>query len=72
MCGPDGFFLTERSIELCPSLCREVGASSTGQLSIYGRCEEVGCDQPTVEVCDDQIDNDCDGFVDGLDVQCLL
>ncbi|NNE06221.1 MAG: hypothetical protein HKO64_12585 [Xanthomonadales bacterium] len=34
--------------------------------------EIIDCDFPEFEVCDDGIDNDCDGFVDGSDSDCQL
>ena len=32
--------------------------------------ELIDCDNPGLELCTDQIDNDCDGFVDGADTDC--
>lgn len=74
--GDDEFYLTGRTITLCPELCDEVEASESGEVMVV-----VGCIQPPVDceptgdferICDDGVDNDCDGFVDRQDVECLL
>ena len=50
----------------------DVGACSYGTIAcvggMWGLCE--GAVYPTSEVCDNGVDDDCDGFTDGDDPQC--
>ena len=71
-CGTDNFYVTETTVELCPQLCEQASSSTSGELVVYAECDVRLCDNPATEQCDDGIDNDCDGFVDRQDVQCLL
>jgi hypothetical protein len=76
-CGSaDEFYLTGSIITLCPQLCDEVGRSNSGEILVAVACEipPRQC-TPTSDLeqsCDDHVDNDCDGFVDRQDVECLL
>lgn len=71
-CVADGFFVTERSIELCPALCGVVEGLDRGSLSVYSGCAVQTCDDPKPEDCTDGLDNDCDGFTDRSDLKCFL
>lgn len=71
-CGPENFYLTGTTIELCPEVCAEATASTSGELVVYAQCTARQCESPVTEVCDDGLDNDCDGFADRLDIQCIL
>lgn len=71
-CGSDTFYFTEYSIELCPTLCAEVEGLKTGTLSALASCDVQTCDNPQPEICDDEIDNDCNGFIDRQDISCFL
>ena len=75
-CSGDAFYLTGGTIVLCEALCDEVERVDEGELLVI-----VGCDEPPRTCtpdgmyetdCSDQTDNDCDGFVDRQDVECLL
>lgn len=75
-CQGAQFYVTGGTIELCPDLCAQVEASVSGQLWILAACDEMQetC-EPTSGVesnCDDGVDNDCDGFIDRADVECIL
>lgn len=71
-CGSDNFYLSESTVELCPDVCQRATASQTGELVVLAECDVRTCDDPTTEICDDGLDNDCDGFTDRQDVQCIL
>jgi hypothetical protein len=71
-CGEDNFFLTDTTIELCPGLCERATNSETGELVVFAACDVRTCDNPRTEICDDGVDNDCDGFADRRDLQCIL
>lgn len=75
-CTDSNFYVSNNAARLCPSLCMEVENSTEGHLEIL-----AGCKAPTEECvptsdfetdCADNIDNDCDGFVDRQDLECLL
>jgi hypothetical protein len=73
-CGSDNFYLDGNVIRLCPLLCDEVSASTEGTLSILGACQTEDECVPTASyelVCDDALDDDCDGFIDNEDIECL-
>jgi hypothetical protein len=73
-CGPENFYLDGDVIRLCPLFCDEVSASTEGTLSILAACQDEDECVPTGSyelVCDDAIDDDCDGFVDNADIECL-
>lgn len=80
-CATRGFYVQQNQIVLCPDFCTEVAASTEGKLSILagckmpmgenndpGECVPAG---PFETDCGDGIDNDCDGFIDRLDIECL-
>lgn len=71
-CVDDGFYVTDRSIELCPRLCAVVESLERGRLSVFSDCAVQTCDRPVAEDCDDGVDNDCDGFTDRADLKCFL
>ena len=73
-CTGTGFTVVGNTIRLCDDLCAEAEASETGQLQVLVGCGGEACEPtgPFEMVCDDGIDNDCDGFVDRQDVECLL
>jgi hypothetical protein len=59
---------------LCPTFCDEVAASTEGKLSILAGCQSGDECVPTSDfenICDDGIDNDCDGAVDREELECL-
>lgn len=69
-----GFFVDDRdNVELCPDICSQVSASEMGTLTFVSACKEEieECVPTSFEVCDDNIDNDCNGFVDDEDPACL-
>jgi hypothetical protein len=72
----DEFYLTGSTITLCPQVCEDVKAAENGELLVVAACSvpPETC-TPTDDLernCEDGIDNDCDGFVDRQDVECLL
>ena len=53
-------------------LCAEVEALQNGELVFVGGCRPANCEEPiTQEFCDDGLDNDCNGFIDGEDPACI-
>ncbi len=74
-CGDREFYVENSTIKLCPILCAEVEASTVGELNILAACgtpmEECVPTAAFETNCDDNIDNDCDGFVDQQDIECL-
>jgi cysteine-rich repeat protein len=42
--------------------------NQTCEAGVWGEC--VGAIEPVAEICDDGLDNDCDGLVDGNDPNC--
>ena len=63
----DGYGIT--GIQAC--LCEPTGYFTA--LGIHGDCDDTNpsINPSAVEVCDDGVDNDCDGFVDCADSECL-
>mgnify|MGYP006194361745 FL=1 len=72
-CNARGFYVEASTIKLCPALCTEVAASTEGELSILAACRSgEECVPMSFETnCNDGVDNDCDGFVDRQDIECL-
>ena len=74
-CGVLDFYVEGNRIILCPDLCAEVAASTEGELEVFAACvtgEECIPSAPYEIDCNDGIDNDCDGFVDRMDTDCLM
>jgi len=75
LCGDRGFYVEGTTIKLCPLLCDEVAVSTEGVLNVLAACgvpTEVCEPSSTFERdCTDGIDDDCDGFIDRLDLECL-
>lgn len=73
-CTGDGFTLAGNVIKLCDDLCAEAEASEDGELLVLVGCGGEDCvpSGPFETECSDGIDNDCDGFIDRQDVECLL
>lgn len=73
-CADNTFYLDGSTIVLCPTFCDEVDASTEGKLSILAGCQSGEQCVPTADVeliCDDGIDNDCDGAIDREEIECL-
>ena len=73
-CGPDSFYIRDNGqVVLCPLLCEEVEGLAEGRLTFASDCLEEGetCVYDGPEICDDGIDNDCNGFADSLDGACI-
>jgi hypothetical protein len=71
-CVSNGFYITDYSLELCPTLCAQVEGLDSGTLRAVASCSVQTCDSPQPEICDDGIDNDCNGFTDRRDLNCFL
>lgn len=83
-CGARAFTVENNTITLCDDFCAEVEASTEGILTIVAGCTDPnggnnGNNEPGECVpsapyeidCNDGIDNDCDGFLDRLDIECI-
>lgn len=73
-CGARNFTVSGNTVTLCPTLCAEVEASTEGALTIVAGCQMGEECVPVAAFetdCMDGIDNDCDGFLDRLDIECL-
>ncbi|MEC9396902.1 MAG: hypothetical protein VYE40_02145 [Myxococcota bacterium] len=72
-CAVDSYYIEDGSrVKLCPTLCGEVEGLQNGSLTFVGGCKPAECEgQATQEFCDDEIDNDCNGFIDGEDPACI-
>ena len=63
-CTPD----TTRSCTTDQSGICSAGTQICSSKGIWGICEPNNT--PTTEICDNQLDDDCDGYVDNLDTDC--
>jgi len=72
-CAADSYYVENGSrIKLCPTLCSEVEGLQNGSLKFVGGCRPAECEgQATQEFCGDEVDNDCNGFIDGEDPACI-
>lgn len=70
-CATDRFYVINGRVELCPSVCDEVTGLTEGSLTFVSGCMPETCENPEPEVCDDGIDNDCNGFADDEDPACI-
>lgn len=72
-CEGDGFTVVGNTIKLCAALCAEAEASESGELLVVVGCGGEPCvpSGPFETQCSDGIDDDCDGFIDRRDVECL-
>lgn len=71
-CTEHAFYLSDFGMELCPQTCSLIKAAQSGELRALAECDVQTCDSPTPEVCNDGIDNDCNGFTDTQDLNCFL
>ena len=64
------FYVENSMVYLCPSICSQVRDDEEGRLETYVNCDGA-CVPTGAELCFDGIDNDCDGFVDIEDADCI-
>ena len=76
--GGDGFFFGPKGVTLCPKTCTAALASENGTLNFVAACRQDTTPDPVCvptsrdeSICDDKIDNNCDGFTDTEDPSCL-
>lgn len=74
-CGDRNFYVDGDKIKLCPLLCDEVAVSTEGVLNVLAACgTPTEMCVPTSDFereCEDGLDDDCDGFIDRSDLECL-
>lgn len=74
-CGDRNFYIEGDTIRLCPLLCDEVIVSTEGVLNVLAACgvptEECVPTSDYERECADGLDDDCDGFIDRSDLECL-
>ena len=68
-CSGDHFRVLAGHIELCPGVCHELENDDEGELWVHAKCRPP-CTPTGPEVCEDRVDNDCDGLIDGYDEDC--
>ncbi len=72
-CGGNSFYIDDGQLRACPELCAVLSASKEAVVEVHARdCGETECVPTGKEQCDDDIDNDCDSFIDRNDSDCLL
>lgn len=68
--GADHFYVDGGRVLLCEPLCGEVTADTNGSLALLAGCRGP-CTPTGQEICNDGVDNDCDGFIDYDDSECI-
>ncbi len=62
---------TPEAIQPCetgqPGIC-SAGTQTCDQSGFWGSCQQTN--QPVPEICDNQLDDDCDGYTDAADTDC--
>ncbi len=72
--GAAFYVRNDDTVVLCPTFCDEVSNSTEGRLSILAGCrsgEECVPTSAVESICDDGIDNDCDGAIDREEIECI-
>ena len=74
-CAADTFYVDAGVIHLCPTLCAEISQATEGTLEVLAGCgEQTEVCEPVADRendCADTRDDDCDGFIDLDDLDCI-